>query len=131
MRAKSKPLKPKVLKLKAPSETFESTSFARWLSHQSALLYSKIPIGDSTLSGEEGGKLRAMGVRRGVPDFVIVHKYTRRVFFVEMKKRIGWSLSDEQKNWLKALGEQGYMAFGRRDAIEAVKHYFRQDGLRL
>jgi len=105
--------------LRAPSETFESKAFARWLQRQmqaGVLLFSKIPIGDSTLSGEEGKKLYHMGVRRGVPDFVIVHIATRKVLWVEMKREQGGVLSAYQKAWKSALGPSAAVAYGFKDA---------------
>lgn len=66
------------MKLKSMSETFESSAFARWLNRQNLLLFSKIPIGDLALTDIEAKKLQHMGVRIGVPDFVITHIDTKR-----------------------------------------------------
>lgn len=116
--------------LKIPSETFESSSFARWLSLQSALLYSKIPIGDNTLDGAEGAKLRHMGVRRGVPDFLIVHKRTKRVLWIEMKRRDGGTLSKYQKAWLRAL-PHALKADGSKQAKMLVLGFYSNEGTKL
>lgn len=85
------------------------------------LLFSKIPIGDQTLSGEEGKKLYHMGVRRGVPDFLIVHRETGKVLFLEMKRTKGGRVSTCQKVWLNALGSQAAVAHGFKEAMSIVK----------
>lgn len=115
---------PKRLTLKTPSETFESTSFARWLSRQPDLLYSKIPIGDNTLDDVEGAKLRSMGVRRGVPDFLIVSKLTGAILFIEMKRRKGGVTSSFQKEWLRALYRNARLARGKAEAVQFTKDFF-------
>ena len=117
--------------MKTPSENFECKTFARWLSRQTALLFSKIPVGDSTLSGKEGKLLTSLGVRRGIPDFAIVHRGTGRVFFVEMKRARGGRLSREQELWLTALDKCGCVAYGNKDAQRHVTEYYKKDGLKL
>lgn len=118
------------LKLRVPSEAFETRALARWLGRQTALLTSKIPIGDSTLSDEEGKKLQSMGVRRGVPDFLLVHKYTHRILFVELKRARGGKLSREQKIWRAAIGKRrAKVARGFKEAKHIITNYYAKDGL--
>lgn len=67
---------------------------------------------------------RQMGMRKGVPDLMLpipMHGY--HGLFVEMKAK-GGRLSQEQKNWIKALNTFGYKAVcctgweAARDEIE-------------
>lgn len=46
-------------------------------------------------------KAKALGVSSGVPDYLIIHK--NKLLFVEVKRKKGGRLSDEQKEWLQAL----------------------------
>lgn len=46
-----------------------------------------------------------MGLRRGVPDYMVVT--TKGIMFIEMKRRKGGVLSPKQKEWLKHLNEYG------------------------
>lgn len=91
------------------------------------LLFSKIPIGDNTLSDEEGAKLRAMGVRRGVPDFLIVERQTGRILFIEMKRRDGGVVSVFQETWLTALYRNSRVAYGSAEAIQMTLEFFDLD----
>lgn len=114
------------MKLKAPSETFESKAFARWLSRRDDILFSKIPIGDTTLTGKEGLQLWHIGVRPGVPDFLIVHIETKRVLMIEMKRTLSAAkLSDEQRQWLSALGPQGVCCYGFKSARLYTKRWLK------
>lgn len=105
----------------APSETLEAKAFVRWLGRQEQLLFSKIPIGDNLLTDKEGAKLRAMGVRRGVPDFIVVHVETGKLVFVEMKRRRGGKVSKSQKVWLRAMADYAIVAYGWHAARDYVK----------
>lgn len=51
-------------------------------------------------------KLKAEGVRSGVPDLFI----PSLMLFIEMKKPLGGKVSDNQKKWLDYLKEVGYKA---------------------
>lgn len=114
--------------MRAPSEAFECRAFARWLSRQNLLLFSKIPIGDTTLAGPEGAKLRSLGVRPGVPDFVIVHIDTGNVLWIEMKRERGGKLSYAQSVWIHALHHtRALIAYGYQQAKQLTKEYYRND----
>ena len=63
-----------------------------------------------TNSWKQKNRNKAMGVRSGIPDYIIIvrvpstlHPY--RVVFVEMKRRKHSATSKEQKEWLSALSE--------------------------
>jgi hypothetical protein len=54
-------------------------------------------------------KNKALGVRRGVPDLLIIINDT--LVFVELKRRTGGTVSQEQKDWNKALNDAGEYAY--------------------
>lgn len=52
-------------------------------------------------------KLKAEGVRSGVPDLFIPSLF----LFIEMKKPEGGKVSDNQKIWIEYLNQVGFKAF--------------------
>lgn len=66
------------------------------------------------------------GRKKGVPDiFLAVPRRTYHGLFVEMKAEKG-KLSPEQKEWIKQLNEQGYLAqvcVGCQQAQELIEWY--------
>jgi hypothetical protein len=84
-----------------------------------------------------GRKMKAEGVKRGVPDiFLPVPSWGRYTnegkvdwyhgLFIEMKRRKRGSLSKYQKEWIEKLREQGYrveVCKGWEEAIEVLKDY--------
>jgi hypothetical protein len=72
-------------------------------------------------------KLKAEGVRSGVPDICLpVARLGYHGLYVEMKRRKGAKTTPEQTEWLEALRKQGYCAvvcYGFDEAREAVENY--------
>lgn len=72
--------------------------------------------------------MKAMGVKRGVPDFLLPFPSPKGQWIglaVELKSKKG-KLSPEQEQWLKALGNAGWMASVVRDIdgfVETVLDY--------
>lgn len=59
----------------------------------------------------EAGRLKAQGVRPGVPDLLLpVPRGGRHGLWIEMKAPKGGRVSVEQKRWLESLAKQGYAA---------------------
>jgi hypothetical protein len=57
------------------------------------------------------GKLRAEGVKAGVPDVCLpVARGGYHGLYVELKRRKGGKLSDKQREWITFLEAQGYHA---------------------
>jgi hypothetical protein len=55
------------------------------------------------------GKMRAEGVKKGVPDLHLpVARQGFHSLFIEMKREFGGKVSDEQRAWLAALTEEGH-----------------------
>ncbi len=75
-----------------------------------------------------GAKLKAEGVKAGVPDIALmVAKKGYHGLFIELKtEKKSSKLSDVQINWLNALTEQGYKAVecrGWNDARNTILDY--------
>ena len=72
-------------------------------------------------------KLKAEGVRAGVPDlFLAVKRGGFGGLFIEMKKPKGGRVSDNQKECISLLKEQGYLAVVCNGWLEAkgqIEHY--------
>lgn len=67
--------------------------------------FSHIPQETFTKSWGTKRKNKAMGVRSGVPDMLIV--YPKAILFLELKKEKGGVLSPFQVRWLDALSATG------------------------
>jgi len=100
--------KRKALKPFVPSEDHECTVFAAWLEllkTQGKLEhFSHIP-NETPTSPIQAARLKRLGVRRGVPDYLLI--VAGRVCFVEMKRADGGRLSVQQNDWLRALRAAG------------------------
>ena len=74
-------------------------------------------------------KLKAEGVKRGVPDLCLpVPRNGYHGLFVEMKKQKGGTVSKEQADWIGNLQDQGYKACvckGAAAAWEVIQEYMR------
>ncbi len=80
----------------------------------------------------EAARLKAMGVKRGVPDFIIIDPPPNGIAHgaaLELKRRNGGGrkgvLTPEQREWLEALKERGWAAtvsHGAKDAIGWLQH---------
>jgi len=67
-------------------------------------------------------KLKAEGVKPGVPDLILpVARCEYHGLAIEMKRRKGWSLSNDQEWWIHSLNEQKYKAIICKGADEAIK----------
>jgi hypothetical protein len=94
-----------------------------------------IPNGGSR-NKAEAGKLKAMGVKAGVPDiFLPVARGPYHGLFVELKrpadltKSVG-TVSTKQEAWLRALQEQGYyvaVCYGWEEAYEKMLWYLQNE----
>ena len=73
-------------------------------------------------------KLKAEGVKKGVPDMMLARPSYDGKFhglFIELKTETGRA-SKEQKEWIEKLNANGYRAvvcFGYKEAIGEIKNY--------
>lgn len=111
----------------APSEALECKALIRWLDRAAPhLMYSHLPLNTPTLA-KHAKQNYALGVRKGVPDYMITDPNTHRTIWIEMKRRRGATsvVSPEQKRWLRALGKKNaFLCYGRLEAIAVIRREF-------
>jgi hypothetical protein len=87
-----------------------------------------VPNGGSR-NKAEAARLKAQGVRAGVPDICLpVARGCYHGLFVELKKREGGRVSKEQREWIEYLEGAGYCARvcnGWDAARETIERYMR------
>ena len=116
----------------SPSEHSEQTAliewwrmYARWKSLPECLLMA-IPNGGRR-DAVTGARLKAEGVRAGVPDlFLAVPTKSGHGLWIEMKRQKGGVVSDEQKAAMAALEAQGFVCTvckGWQEARRAISDY--------
>jgi hypothetical protein len=114
--------------MKRPSEQSEQIALARRLDcARPRILWAHVPNGGSRDS-REVQKLRASGVKAGVPDVLVFTPTAKAPHGVALElKAEGMSygaLGDEQREWLSALAACGWatvVAFGCDDAVGQLK----------
>lgn len=100
-------------KLPVPTEEQEQITLFEWAELQSGkypelkLLYH-VPNGGSR-NKAEAARLRAAGVKAGVPDLCLpVPRGGYHGLYIELKRQRGGRKGDLQEEWLTALEVQGY-----------------------
>lgn len=92
-----------------------------WLHH--------IPNGGSR-HPVEAARLKAQGVKPGVPDICLpVPKGRYHGLYIEMKRQKGGRLSEDQGRWLSELSARGYRAVvcpGAESAIRELTEYLQK-----
>ena len=121
--------------LPCPTESVEQQNLFRWARLQSgahpelALLYH-IP-NEGKRSVHTGRRMRAEGLKRGVPDICLpVARGGKHGLYVELKRLRGSKTSDDQREWLAALEAQGYavaLCKGWEAAAEVITKYINQE----
>ncbi len=74
-------------------------------------------------------KMRDEGLKKGVPDiFLPVARRGYHGCFIELKRRKGGVVSEEQQEWIDELTANGYLAVvcrGAETAIKTIEDYLR------
>lgn len=121
-----------------PTEDEEQMALFTWANHMAvsghlpelARLFH-VPNGGSR-GPAEAGRFKAMGVKRGVPDvFLDVPRGGFHGLRIEMKRRRGGVLSDDQADWIDWYNSIGYRAavcYGWDEAREVIEDYLRGGG---
>lgn len=139
-------IKNKVVRRKN-EERQECIAFSQWLK-LNKICFLHVPNGENrpkkqiiTKNGNSiqicpsGNILKAMGVQKGFPDFIIFHKNKYHgALIIEMKKIKGGRISIEQKYWIDVLIENGYLAVicnGWDAAREMTKEYLKNSKIKL
>ena len=103
--------------------------YARWKSLPPSLLMA-IPNGGHR-SVVTGARLKAEGVRAGIPDlFLAVPTSKAHGLWIEMKRQQGGRVSDAQKDSMAALEAQGYactVCRGWAEARRSIVEYLGGD----
>lgn len=118
----------------SPLERVEQARFVDWLELQ-GLLFSATAQSTYTTSWNQKRLNHATGLRKGVPDMLVVIPPERDerglgcVLFIEMKRKSGGVLSKEQKEWIRELdlidNVGAFVCRGAESAIETVSLFLK------
>ena len=113
------------------SEAEEQTALFRWAAYNRAkypeleLLYHIPNEGQRTKAN--GAMLRAQGLKKGVPDICLPVPNVRYTsLYIELKRRKGGKVSEDQRGWIEALNRVGCRAVvchGWDEAREEIERY--------
>lgn len=109
-------------------EEIEARAVAQYLdllqTQGKVLVFSHIANETYTKSWNQKSRNKAMGVRSGIPDYVIVTPHY--VLFLELKRKKGGVLSPTQKAWLKAIGQGKQTISGVAKGFDEAKELIDQ-----
>jgi len=75
----------------------------------------------------EAARLKASGVKAGVPDVVLPHpNFKWAGLFIEMKRKVVGRLQDNQGEWIDYLRSVGYrveICYGWQEAVKVIEDY--------
>lgn len=116
-----------------PLEADEQTTLFRWAAYSATKypalrLMFAIPNGGSRHPAE-AAHMKAQGVKPGVPDICLpvpVGRYA--ALYIELKRKKGGRVSDEQRGWIEALNRVGNRAVVCRGWDEAREEIVRYLG---
>ena len=104
--------------MRTPSEDFESAAFSRWIAATYPNLKpTHIPDG-AYMNIATAKRMERLGVKRGVPDHMIVDPKDHAVLWIEMKRsnKSLSKVSPEQLEWIAALGPDAHICYGFKEA---------------
>ena len=119
-----------------PTESNEQQTLFEWARRMEGrwpelrLLYH-IP-NEGKRSRATGARLRAEGLKSGVPDICLpVARGGHHGLYIELKRRRGARITQEQLDWVERLAGEGYVAavcLGCDEAISLITQYMTQKG---
>lgn len=119
------------LTLPVPTEAEEQIALFEWATLQSgrfpelALLYH-VPNGGSR-NKIEAARLRAQGVKSGVPDLCLpVARGANHGLYIELKRQRGGRISEERIDGLLKQGYAAAICKGWQEAASVIIDYLRQ-----
>ena len=89
--------------------------------------FTHIPNGGAR-SKAAAGKLKAEGVRKGAPDYIMPVRSGQHVGLAIELKALGGRVESHQRDWLIHLQNQGWVAlacYGAADAWAAIQRYLK------
>ena len=109
-----------------PTEKEECIAFVDWMDLR-GLKFSHLAQSTFTKSFSVMRRNKQMGVRRGVPDYLIILPACKGLLFIEMKRTKRGVVSPEQQDWLNELntldGVEAAVCKGAAEAISKVETY--------
>lgn len=108
-----------------PTEEVEQRTVVQYLEAMHCK-FTAIPNSTYTKSWSQKRKNMATGLRAGFPDMVVIAN--NRFFCIEMKRLIGSTVSESQKEWHEALRAAGIPVFvckGFAEAKEVIDEMLR------
>lgn len=117
-----------------PTEEVEQTCLFRWAAYASGAypelrMLHAIPNGGKR-GKAEAGRMKAAGVKAGVPDMCLpVARHGCHGLYIELKRARGGRVSKEQVAWMDALTRQGYrcaLCRGWNEARKVIEEYLKQ-----
>lgn len=111
------------------TEKDEQIALFDWASYRPDLKLMFHVTNEGRRTVQHTQSLLRQGMKPGVPDiFLPIAKGPYHGMFIEMKRRIGGRQTPEQKEWQRALLEEGYCAVvckGCDEAIEIIDWYMK------
>lgn len=121
--------------IRIPKEAEEQTWLFEWLTTMARLKWPELALAFHIANGGsrnkiEAARLKAQGVKAGIPDiFIPVARQGFHGLFIELKRRAGGRLSAAQKEVIPLLREQGYLVEickGWEEARDVILEYLKQ-----
>ena len=118
--------------LPAPSEATEQTWLFEWIAQMAYLRWPELELAFHIPNGGsrnkiEAARLKAQGVKAGVPDiFVSVPRGGYHGLYIEMKRQRGGKMREGQKDMIPKLRAQGYrveICKGFQEAADLIEQY--------
>lgn len=119
------------MKSPVPTEAQEQTTLFKWAALMARKwpelrLLHHIPNGGSR-NAIEAARLKAQGVKPGVPDICLpCARKGHHGLYIELKRKKGGRVSEEQKSMIDALRDEGYkvaVCKGWEDAKNVITEY--------
>lgn len=121
------------MRMDCPEEEVEQTCLFRWAAyslgaHPELKLLHAIPNGGKR-SKSEAARMKAAGVKAGVPDmFLPVARGGSHGLYIELKRIKGGRVSAEQLAWMEELTREGYtcaVCHGWEEARKVIQTYLK------
>ena len=121
------------MRMDCPEEEVEQTCLFRWAAyslgaHPELRLLHAIPNGGKR-SKSEAARMKAAGVKAGVPDmFLPVARGGSHGLYIELKRIKGGRVSAEQLAWMEELTREGYtcaVCHGWEEARKVIRTYLK------
>ncbi len=117
-----------------PTESVEQQRLFQWArlaegAHPELRLLYHIP-NEGKRSRASGARMRAEGLKRGVPDLCLpVARGGWHGLYIELKRTKGGRVSGDQAEWMRRLRNEGYAAqvcHGWEEAARVLEAYLRE-----